>query len=120
MYSNPVLTAPYFEKPFKLSVDASDFGMGGILLKDDEEGLEHHVCYFSKKFDNYSTIEKESSVLLSSLRHFDVYLGSCGYPIIVHTDHNPLTFIVRMKNHNMRLLRWAFVLQEYDLRIVHI
>ena len=51
---------------------------------------------------------------------FQVYLGSCGYPIIVYTDHNPLTFIVRMKNHNMRLLRWALVLQEYDLKIVHI
>ena len=25
-----------------------------------------------------------------------------------------------MKNHNMRLLRWALVLQEYDLKIVHI
>ena len=49
-----------------------------------------------------------------------MYLGICGYPIIVYTDHNPLTFIVKMKNHNMRLLRWALVLQEYDLKIVHI
>ena len=48
-----------------------------------------------------------------------MYLGSCGYPIIVDTDHNPLTFIVRMKNHGMRLLRWALVLQENDLEIVH-
>ena len=98
--------------------------MGGVLLQDDEQGLEHPVCYFSKKFDNfqrnYSTIEKEAFALLSSLRLFHVYLGSCGYPIIVYTDHNPLTFIVRMKNHNMRLLRWALVLQEYDLKIVHI
>ena len=64
LYSNPVLTAPNFEKPFKLAVDASDFGMGGVLLQDDEHGLEHPVCYFSKKFDNfqrnYSTIEKKA------------------------------------------------------------
>ena len=49
-----------------------------------------------------------------------MYLGSCGYPIIVYTDHNPLPFIVRMKNLKVRLLRWALVLQEYDLKIVHI
>ena len=49
-----------------------------------------------------------------------MYLRSCVYPIIAYTDHNPLPFIVRMKNHNMRLLTWASVLQEYDLKIVHI
>ena len=47
-----------------------------------------------------------------------MYLGSCGYPIISYTDHNPLTFIVGVENHNMKLLRWALVLPEYDLKIV--
>ena len=81
LYSNPVLTAPNFENPFKLAVDASNFGMGGVLLEDYEHGLEHPVCYFSKKFDNfqknYSTFKKGAFALLSSLRLVDVYLGSC-------------------------------------------
>ena len=53
LHSNPILTAPDFENPFELAVDASDFGMGGVLLQDDEQGLDHPVCYFSKKFDNF-------------------------------------------------------------------
>ena len=114
-----IFTAHNFEKPFKLAVDASDFGMGGVLLQDDEQALEHPVCYFSKKFDifqrNYSAIEKEAFALFET---FCVDLVSFGYPIIGLTLTLPL--IVRMKNHTMRLLWWALVLQEYDLNIFNI
>ena len=35
-------------------------------------------------------------------------------------DHNPLSFLHRMKNHNQRLMRWAIELQDYNLDVVHI
>ena len=42
MLSNaPVLLAPNFDKPFKLAVDASDVGAGGVLLQEDENGADH-------------------------------------------------------------------------------
>ena len=49
--SEPVLLAPNFNKEFKLAVDASDVGAGGVLLQEDGSGLDHPVCYFSKKFN---------------------------------------------------------------------
>ena len=59
----PVLSAPDFNCHFKLVGDASDIGGGSVLLQEDENGVDHPVCYFSKKFNvsqmNYSTIEKE-------------------------------------------------------------
>ena len=58
--------------------------------------------------------------LVLSLRHFDVYALSPYYPIVVHTDHNPLTFLHRMKSKNKRLLNWSLTLQEYNLDIRHI
>lgn len=124
LMSEPVLIAPNFERQFKLNVDASDVAVGGVLFQEDEDGINHPICYFSKKFNkhqrNYSTIEKETLALLLALQHFDVYLNVVKFPILVYTDHDPLRFIHRMKNSNQRLLRWSLSLQEYDLVINHI
>jgi hypothetical protein len=122
--STPVLLAPDFDKPFKLAVDASDIGAGAILIQEDNHGVEHPVCYFSRKFNkqqkNYSTIEKECLALILAIQHFEVYLTSSPSPIVVFSDHNPLSFLHKLKNKNQRLLRWSLMLQEYDLDIRHI
>ena len=115
---------PNFDLPFKLSVDASNFGVGAVLSQDDENGVEHPVSFYSKKLNQheraYSTIEKEALALITSLQHFEIYLKNGRFPVNVKTDHNPLVFINKMKNNNQRLLRWSFFLQEYDLVITHI
>ena len=122
--NSPVLIAPNFSKQFKIAVDASDVGIGAVLMQEGTDKVDHPVCYFSRKFNkhqqNYSTIEKECLALLLALQHFDVYLGTTLYPISVFTDHNPLTFIHKIKNKNQRLLRWCLILQEYNLDIKHI
>ena len=95
-----------------------------MLLQEDENGVDHPVCYFSKMLNasqmNYSTIEKECLSLVLTVQHFDVYLISSSLPIIVYSDHNPLTFINKMKNNNQRLMRWCLMLQEYNTDIKHI
>lgn len=119
--SEPVLSAPNFDTPFKLEVDASEAGAGAVLLQEDSDGIDHPVCYFAKKFSkcqrNYSTIEKEALALLLALQHFEVYVGSSILPVVVFTDHNPLTFISRMCNQNQRLMRWSLIFQNYNLEI---
>lgn len=54
---------PNFEEPFKLAIDASEFGAGAVLLQVGSAGIEHPMSYFSKKFNRsqreHSTIEKE-------------------------------------------------------------
>ena len=124
LMSSPVLVAPDFQKPFKLQVDASDIGCGSVLLQESDEGIDQPVCYFSKKFNkhqrNYSTVEKECLALILSLRHFDVYVSSPAHTVTVYTDHDPLTFLNKMRNSNKKLLRWALTLQEYPLEIRHI
>ena len=122
--SSPVLVAPNFSKLFKLVVDASEVASGSALLQEDEVGVDHPVCYFSKKFNksqlNYSTIEKECLALVLAIKHFEVYLSSSSLPICVFSDHNPLVFINKMKNSNQRLLRWSLMLQEYNIEVRHI
>ena len=96
---NPVL------KLFILMMDASDLGAGTVLMKCDVKGVEYPICYHSHKFiyikkllDN--RIEKKTSALVLALQHFDVYQNTTRHPIMVYTDHNLLTFINKMKNHN--------------------
>ncbi|MGL5904428.1 MAG: Ty3/Gypsy family RNase HI domain-containing protein, partial [Cetobacterium sp.] len=120
---SPILAAPEFTRPFKLEVDASAVGAGAVLLQQDDRGVDHPLCYFSRKFlksqQNYSTIEKETLALILALQHFEVYLGSSSLPVEVFTDHNPLTFLSRMSNHNQRLMRWSLIVQEFNLKIRH-
>ena len=122
--SFPVLAAPDFNAQFKLAVDASDVAAGAILLQEDKDGVDHPVCYFSKKFSeswrNYSTIEKECLALVLALQHFEVYITSSSLPIKVLSDYNPLVFLHKLKGKNQRLLRWSLMLQEYgwDLTLI--
>ena len=45
----PVVLATDFAKEFKLVVDASDTGVGSVLMQEDGNGVDIPVSYFSKK-----------------------------------------------------------------------
>ena len=120
--SAPVLAAPCLDRPFKIQVDASQMGAGAVLLQETD-GIDRPVCYFSKKLNsyqrNYSTIEMEALALIWALQHFEVYVGAGGGPLVVYTDHNPLTFLGFL-GPNQRLIRWSLFLQAHCLDVHHI
>ena len=62
-------------------------------------------------------MEKEALSLVSAVRFFSVSFGT--EPVVVYTDHSPLTFINSMANSNDKLLRWSLELQKYALDIQH-
>ena len=100
--STPVLAGPDFDAPFKLAVDIGDVAACAVLLQEDKDGVDHPVCYFSKKFSeskrNYSTTEKECLVLVLALQHFEVHITSSSLLIKVFSDHNPLVFLHKLKD----------------------
>ena len=63
--SSPILRLPVFQEgqPFVLWTDASDIGLGAVLLQDFEGEGRLPIAYVSKKLlpreRNYSVIEKE-------------------------------------------------------------
>ena len=122
--NHPILHSPDWSKPFVLATDASDVGVGAVLLQSDSQGIEHPISYFSKKLSpsqrKYSTVEKEALALILALQHFEVYVSGGREPIEVRTDHNPLVFLNRFKNKNSRLTRWSILLQEWNLLIKHV
>jgi len=121
--SKPVLVAPNFESPFCLAVDASEVGVGGVLLQAGEDGLERPVAYFSKKLNphqkRYSTIEKEALALVLAVEHFEVFISGGAGDVVVYSDHNPLSFLAKFQKSSARVYRWSLSLQPYSIVIRH-
>ena len=40
-----------FNESLKLAVDASDIGIGAVLLQEDDNCTDHPVCFFYKKLN---------------------------------------------------------------------
>jgi hypothetical protein len=70
--SEPVLLCPDYTKPFRLQCDASLVASGGVLLKDDTNGQEHPIAFFSKAHSpaerNYMTYNREFLAIILCLR----------------------------------------------------
>ena len=52
-----------------------------------------------------------------AMSYFNVYLK--GQNVTVQTDHQPLAWLLKMKNANQRLIRWTLALQPYRLTLRH-
>lgn len=116
--SNPILRLPNLEKRFTLRTDASDTGLGAMLLQDCDE-RKHPVAYASRKLlpreRRYSVIEKECLGLVWGVDKFAQYL--LGRDFDVETDHQPLTCLAQKNVANSRIMRWALLLQPYRMTI---
>lgn len=121
--SYPVLRAPNFHKPFKVECDDSDLAAGSAMLQEDEEGVDHPVAFYSKKFNpaqtRYITVKKELLSIILALKHFCYYLSSSDV-IVVFTDHKHLQFFKSFGFKNQRLTRWSLYLQNFNLLVKHV
>ncbi|XP_070198733.1 uncharacterized protein [Littorina saxatilis] len=116
----PVLKMPDFGKDFVLRTDASDRGIGAVLMQLHGEKL-HPVAYQSKKLlgaeSRYATVEKECLATVWGVQKFERYLK--GRHFVLETDHQPLKCLQRNPT-NPRLLRWSLQLQPYSFTINYI
>ena len=116
--SAPVLHLPDVKRPYVLRTDASDWGIGGILLQE-HEGILFPVEYISRKLKpaerKYAVIERECLAVIWAIQKLQTYLY--GIDFTIETDHNPLTFLNKAKLENARIMRWALQLQQYRFRV---
>jgi hypothetical protein len=118
--SQPILHYPDFSKEFILSTDASNKGTGAVLAQG-QLGKELPIAYASRSLNmaerNYSTSEKELLAIVWSTKHFRLYLYGRKFKITM--DHQPLTWIMNVKDPSSRLLRRRIKLEKYDYEILY-
>ena len=115
MVNPPVLKLPDLGRTFILQTDASNIGIGAVMLQEGEDRIKHPVAFASRKLlpreKNYSTIERECLAIIWAIGKFQQYLY--GTEFILETDHQPLQYLGAAQYQNGRLMRWALALQPY-------
>ena len=115
--AKPILRLPNTTRPFVLRTDASDVGLGAVLLQEHEDGI-FPVAYASRKLTraerNYSVVERECLAIVWAVAKF--YRWLYGRQFVLQTDHRPLIFLDRAKMANARVMRWALALQPFSFR----
>lgn len=114
--SKPVLKYYDVNKPVVLSVDASQDGLGSVLL---QENLP--VAYASRALTqterNYAQIEKEALAISFACNRFRKYIA--GKEVEVESDHKPLEAIFKkpLSECPIRLQRVRMKLQAFDINV---
>ena len=112
----PLLHFPDDSSPIVLRTDASDFGIGGVLLQTIE-GVESPIAFVSKSLTEvqlrWSVIQKEAYAIFHCCTQLDYLLRDRKF--IIETDHRNLTYM--QKNTNSMVIRWDIALQELDYTV---
>nr|GEX69586.1 reverse transcriptase domain-containing protein [Tanacetum cinerariifolium] len=114
-----ILISPYWDLPFELMCDASDFAIDVVLGQHQEKHFRP-IHYASKTMtkaeSNYTTTEKEILAVVYAFKKFQSYL--IMNKSIVYTDHSALKYLFAKKDSKARLLRWVLLLQEFIFKVI--
>jgi hypothetical protein len=117
---------PDFTRPFVVTVDASDAGLGAWLgQRDDNQGPEDWparvLSCISRRLTpaeaNYSATKKELLGVVWALARFRPYVWGRTFQVV--TDHKALCFLFSKTHVAPMVQTWMETLLEYDFQVIH-
>lgn len=112
----PVLALPNFQKTFVLETDASDIGIGAVLMQDN-----HPIAFLSQTLSvrnsALSTYEKECLAIILAVEKWRSYLQATLFTI--RTDHKSLLHLTDQKIHTKIQQKALLKLMDLDFTILY-
>lgn len=117
------LKYPDPQEKYKLYTDASELGIGAVLVQYDPEFEEDRpVCFLSRKFTatemNYPTVEKELLAVIYAFSKLRRYILDKEFDLF--TDSIAVKYLFTKSSPGSRLQRWIVTAQEYRYKIYHL
>jgi len=102
-------------RPFIISADASDAGIGAVLEQTQDDGVARPIAFAGRNLKPneklFGISEKECLALVFALHQFRLYTE--GFPVQVNTDHSALVWLkTKSRLNNRRLQLWALTIQS--------
>lgn len=120
LVSAPILATPDFNQTFIIQCDASDVGLGAILLQGEGDN-EKVIAYASRSLTNternYSATEKECLACLFGIEKYRPYVELTRFKVV--TDHHALLWLHKLQSPSGRLARWTARMSQYSFDIEH-
>ena len=117
---SPILVYTNFTKPFKLQTDTCGTGLGAVLYQTWKHGTKTMIAYASRNLgmakSHYLAHKFEFLTLKWALvEKFHGYLY--GLTFKIHTDNNPLTYVLTTAKWDAASHCWVARLANYNFRL---
>ena len=118
----PILAYADYTNPFKVHTDASEEGLGAILYQTQDDGTDKVIAYASHSLKKSKWKYHSSKLEFLALKwaitdQFHEYLY--GGTLEVHSNNNPLTYVLTTAKLDATGQRWVASLANYNFTITY-
>ncbi|KAJ1387879.1 hypothetical protein SESBI_39577 [Sesbania bispinosa] len=118
--STPVMSPPIPGKPLRVYLAATQHAINGLIAQE-AEGEERPIAYFSRMMKDaktrYSLQERQCLGLVYTTQKYKHYFQ--GHTIHVISKSKGIRYMLNNAFITGRVSRWALLLVEYDIQIMH-
>jgi hypothetical protein len=114
LITTPVLAQPDIEKSFDVYCDASDTGIGVVLMQDG-----HAIAYASRQLQRHEEYYPTHDLGLLAIVHALKVWRHCllGNLVHIYIDHKSPRYLFTQPDLNMRHRRWLELIKDYELEV---